>query len=365
MKKFVPVLLAALLLSACGKKEESVTVQLAKLKRERASIDAKIRALEAKGGASDSAKPIPVSVLDVEPQRFQAYIDVQASIESDENVMATPKMMGTVNRVLVHVGQRVGKGQTLATLDAGAIDQQIAAQDAQLSLLRSLYEKQQKLWAQQIGTQVQLLSAKANYEAAQKQRAAMVAQRDMYRIVAPISGTVDLVDIKEGDAAQPGGQRGIRIVNMGKLKATAKLGEVHLGEVKTGDPATLIFSDVRDTLHARLSYVSRSVDPLSRAFEVQVKLGASKRLHPNMSARMRIANYTAENTLVVPVSAVQRTGEGDMVFVADGRAAKAVPVQTGHSSDGLVEILSGLKPGDRVVTAGYEDLDTGTPIAVQ
>jgi multidrug efflux pump subunit AcrA (membrane-fusion protein) len=80
---------------------------------------------------------------------------------------------------------------------------------------------------------------------------------------------------------------------------------------------------------------------------------------------MRFASYSADNALVVPVSAVQRTGEGDMVFVADGRAARAVPVQTGHSSDGLVEILSGLKPGDRVVTAGYEDLDTGTPIAVQ
>jgi RND family efflux transporter MFP subunit len=364
MKKLVYILLAAALLAACGKKEESTTVQLAKLKKERASLDSKIRALEAKSGG-DSAKPVPVTVLDVEPQRFRAYIDVQASIESDDNVTATPQMMGTVTRVLVHIGQNVSKGQTLATLDASAIDQQIAAQEAQLSLLRSLYEKQQKLWAQQIGTQVQLLSAKANYESAQKQRQALIAQRNMYRIVAPISGTVDAVDVKQGDAAQPGGPRGIRIVNMGKLKATAKLGEVHLGEVKAGDPVTLLFSDVRDTLNTRLSYVAQSVDPLSRAFEVQVKLGAMKKLHPNMSARMRIASYEANNVLVVPISAVQRTGAGDIVFVAEGKTAKAVPVQTGHSSDGLVEILSGLNPGDHVVTAGYEDLDTGTPIAVQ
>ena len=364
MKHVVSILLAAALLAACGKKEESTTVQLAKLKQERASIDAKIRTLEAKSGG-DSAKPIPVTVLDVEPQRFRAYIDVQASIESDDNVMATPRMMGTVSRVLVHAGQRVSKGQTLAVLDAAAIDQQIAAQDAQLSLLHSLYEKQQKLWAQQIGTQVQLLSAKANYEAAQKQRAALVAQRDMYRIIAPISGTVDLVDVKEGDAAQPGGPHGIRIVNMGKLKATAKLGEIHLGDVKAGDPVTLVFGDIRDTLHTKLSYVAQSIDPLSRAFEVLVKLGSMKKLHPNMSARMRINNYTNTQALVVPVSVVQHTPEGDMVYVDDNGRAKAVIVNTGRNSNGLVEITGGLKPGDRVITEGYLDVNDGDRINVQ
>ncbi len=364
MKQIIPILLAAALFAACGKTEESPAAQLAKLKKERAQIDAKIQALESKNN-TDSAKPTPVTVLNLEPGLFRSHIDVQATVASDDNVMATPKLMGTVNRVLVHVGEQVRQGQTLATLDAAAIDQQIAAQDAQISLLQSLYEKQKNLWAQQIGTQVQLLSAKTNYEAATKQRAALVAQRDMYRIVAPISGTVDVVDVKEGDAAQPGGLRGIRIVNMGKLKVEANLGEVHLGEVKTGDPVTLIFSDVHDTLHTRLSYVAQSVDPVSRAFQVTVKLGAIKGMHPNMSVRMRIANYSADHALAVPVSAVQRTGTGDVVLVADGNKAKAVNVQTGRSDAGMVEILSGLQAGDRVITAGYEDLDTGSPIVVQ
>jgi RND family efflux transporter MFP subunit len=290
---------------------------------------------------------------------------VQASIIGDENVVATPQMMGTVRRVMAGVGRHVSRGQVLAILDASAVNQQIAAQDAQVSLLRSLYEKQQKLWAQQIGTEVQLLSAKANYEAASRQRGALVAQRNMYSITAPISGVVDQVDIKEGDAAQPGSPRGIRIVNASKLKAEANLGETYLGKVHAGNPVTIIFTESGDSLKTRLDYVAQAVDPTSRAFKVQVNLGSSLKLHPNMSAQMKIANYSSDNAIVVPVNAVQKTGTGDMVFVAAGKIAKSVPVQTGRTADGMIEILSGLQAGDKVITAGYEDLDNGTAISVQ
>lgn len=362
MKQIIPVLLAALLLGACGKKESSTT-QLAKLKKERADIDMKIRKLET-GTGTDSVKSVPVAVTTLQPQDFRAFIDVQASITGDENVLATPQASGMVRRLLVHVGQQVSRGQTLAILDAASLDQQLAAQDAQIGLLRSLYEKQQRLWAQNIGTEVQLLSAKASYEAASKQRAALAAQRNMYRIAAPISGTVDDLSLKEGDMAMPG-TAGIRIVNTSKLKAEAMLGESYLGKVRIGDPVTLIFPDLNDSMNTHLTYVAKAVNPVSRAFAVQVNLGSYAKLHPNMSARMKIANYSSGNALVVPVSAVQKTGEGDLVFVAEGKTAKAVPVQTGRNANGMVEILGGLKAGDRVVTAGYEELDNGTAIKVQ
>jgi RND family efflux transporter MFP subunit len=364
MKKLLLLLLATVLLGACGKKEESVTVQIAKLKKERADIDVKIHTLEAKSGVKDSIRAVPVTAVVATPQSFSSYIDVTASITGNENVLATPQASGTVRSVLVHPGQQVGRGQTLAILDAAAVDQQVAAQDAQVNLLRSLYEKQQKLWAQQIGTEVQLLSAKANYEAATRQRASIAAQRNMYRIVSPIAGVVDDVDINPGDVAMPG-LRGIRIVNATKLKAEANLGESYIGKVKIGDPVILFFPDINESIHTRLTYVAQSVDPTSRAFGVQVNLGSNAKLRPNMSARMKIANYSAGNALVVPVAAVQQTGQGQMVFVVAGKTARSVPVQTGRTADGMIEILSGLNAGDQVITAGYEDLDNGTAIAVQ
>jgi membrane fusion protein (multidrug efflux system) len=365
MKHLLPILFTALLLSACGKKEETITVQIAKLKKERADIDTKIKALELKGGVKDSMKAIPVSIVEVIPTSFQSFIDVQASITGDENVLATPQMQGTVRSVSAHVGQHVSKGQTLATLDASNVDQQIAAANANVNLLRTLYDKTQKLYAQQIGSEVNLLTAKANYESASSARNALIAQRNMYRITAPISGVIDQVDIKQGDAAQPGGLKGIRIVNANKLKAEANLGESYIGKVKAGDPVTLFFPDINQTISTTLGYVSQAVDPVSRAFRVQINLGSNAKLRPNMSAQMRIANYSAGNALVVPVAAVQQTGEGSMVFVANGKTAKGVPVQTGRTADGMIEILGGLNTGDRVITAGYEDLDNGTAIIVQ
>lgn len=364
MKRSFYLLIATIVLASCGggDKAGNKEEQLAKLKKERTEIEAKIKKLEAEVPAK-AGKATPVSVLAVQPENFTGYVEVQAQITGDEDILATPQAPGVVRNVLVRTGQKVSRGQTLATLDAGPVEQQIKAQDAQLTLLKQLYEKQQKLWSQNIGTEVQLLSAKANYESAQKQRAALVAQRDMYSIKAPTSGTVDLVQIKEGEIANPG-MSGIRVVNFEKLKAQANLGENYLGKVKQGDAVTLVLPDLNDSIQTKLSYVSQSIDPMSRSFNVEIRLG-SKKLHPNMSARMKIANYSNSNALVVPVSVIQKTAEGDMLYVAEGNKAKAVIVKTGINSNGMVEVLSGLNAGDKVITEGFEELDNGAPVQVK
>ncbi|MBS1643786.1 MAG: efflux RND transporter periplasmic adaptor subunit [Bacteroidetes bacterium] len=365
MKQFLPFLFFTLALASCGSKTQDPAAQIAALKKQRADIDIKIREIQASSGVKDSVKKVPVALTEVQPQKFQAFIDVQANIKGDDDVIATPQAPGTVSSIAVHVGQHVRAGQTLASLDAAPLEQQLAAQEVQLGLLKSLYEKQKSLWAQNIGTEVQLISAKAQYEAAVKSKAALLAQRAMYRIVAPISGVVDAVNIKQGDMASPGSPLGIRVVNDNKLKAEAHLGEVYLGKVKVGDPVTLIFPDQNDSLKRSLTFVAQGIDPVSRAFTVQVLLGSSAKLHPNMSAKMRIANYADNDALVVPVAAIQQTSEGAMVFINNGGVAKSVLIQTGRNANGNVEVLSGLKPGDQVVTAGYEDLDDGVAITTE
>jgi RND family efflux transporter MFP subunit len=262
------------------------------------------------------------------------------------------------------VGQQVHVGQVLATLDASVVDQQIKALDPQLELTRSLYEKQQKLWAQNIGTEVQLMSAKAQYEALVKQKDAMKAQRDLYNIVSPINGTLDAVNVKVGDPASPG-LGGFHVINLDKLKAEANLGENYLGKVKQGDNVTLVLPGINDSINTRLSYVAQSVDPASRAFLVQVKLSNNKKLHPNMSCIMRISNYENTKALVVPVSVIQRTSKGTTMYIADGNKAKLITVTVGTNSNGMVEVLSGLNAGDKVITTGYEEMDNGQLISIQ
>lgn len=365
MRHSIFLLLTTLVLASCGGgKNADNNAELTKLKKERVKLDEKIAKLEADVNKGKTGKATFVSVQEMKPQKFNAFVEVQAAVNGEQNVLATPQAPGIIQTILVRTGQHVAKGQTLALLDAAAVEQQIKALDAQLELVKSLYERQQKLWAQNIGSEVQLMSAKANYEATSKQKAALVAQRGMYSIKSPISGTVDAVNIKEGDAASPG-LVGIKVVNADALKVQATLGENYLGKVQDGNPVNLIFTDLNDTIHTKLSYVSRAVDPVSRAFQVEVRLGSNKNLHPNMSCKMQIANYENANALTVPVSVIQQTAEGSVLYVADGNKAKAVTVKTGRNSNGMVEILEGLNAGDKVITEGYEELDNGTLISVQ
>lgn len=363
MKRLFLLLVPAIIVASCGGgNKPDKAAELAKLKKERSEIDLKIKALEA--GKQDSAKVVPVSVLDLQPVHFNAFVEVHSQITGDENVLASPQAPGTVKSVLVQSGQKVSKGQVLAILDAAVVEQQMEALQPQLTLLRSVYEKQQALWKQNIGTEVQLMSAKAQYEGVEKQIAAMKAQKDLYRVVSPINGTVDAVNLKVGEAASPG-MTGIRVVSYDKLKAEANLGENYLGKVKQGDPVSLILQDVNDTIKTSLSYVAQAVDPASRAFMVQVRLGSNSRIHPNMSCIMKIANYENSHALVVPVSVIQNTSKGTMLYVADGGTAKAVLVTTGRNANGQVEILSGLKAGDKVITVGYESMEEGQHISIQ
>ena len=208
------------------------------------------------------------------------------------------------------------------------------------------------------------MQAKTAYESSLSQKTALQAQRALYNIVSPIDGVVDQVNLKIGDPAA-GPNTNFQIVNMNKMKAVASLGENYLGKVKEGNPVTLVFSGTGDSIKTKLTYVSQSVNPMSRAFDVQVKLGSDKKLHPNMSCIMKIANYNNPAALTVPVSVIQNTPNGSVVYIADNGKAKAATVKTGQTADGMVEILSGLNAGDQVVTTGFEDLSDGDAISVQ
>jgi len=349
MKRLFFLLIPAFILASCGGKQDAK------------STDAK------KADSGKVGKVTPVAVTEVQPVVFNADVEIQAAITGDEvvNAVSRSPQGGTVQQVLVQVGQTVHKGQVLATLDANVVEEQIRGLQPQIDLQKALYEKQKSLWAQNIGTEVQLMSAKTAYESALSQKTSLQAQRALYNIVSPIDGVVDMAAIKVGDQAGGLSNPGFQIVNMSKMKAVATLGENYLGKVKEGNPVTLVFPGTGDSIKTKLSYVSQSVNGLSRAFEVQVKLGGNKQLHPNMSCIMKISNYTNPSALLVPVAVIQNTPNGSVIYLADNGRAKAAVVKTGQTSDGMVEILSGLNAGDQVVTTGFEDLSDGDAVSIQ
>lgn len=361
MKRILLLAMSLFLLASCSS-EESREARLAKLKKQRSALDMEIKALEAQT-LSTQVKVTPVTVQTLQPHLFESYIELQAAVTGDRNVNATSQAPGTVVSVHVHPGQEVKKGQVLARLDGSAIEQQIRAMEPNITLAKSVYEKQQRLWEQEIGSEVQLLTAKTQYESAVQQKKALEAQLRMYRIESPINGVVDAVDIKVGDISAPGG-RGIRVVSFEQLKAIGHLGENYLGEVQAGDRVNLILAE-GDTLRGKLSYVARAVDPVSRAFQVEVNLPVNKALSPNRSIKMQIINYQHDEALTVPVHAIRKTAKGQELVLAQADTARVVSIKTGKNNNGQVEILEGVEPGAKVIVEGMADLESGEPVSIQ
>ncbi len=362
MKKLIYIP-ALILLAACSSKPKDKKAELADLKKQQADLSAKITKLQGEVGTTDSAKSTDVSTVTLKAGAFTNYVQIQGKIDAQDNVMAYPQAAGSITAIYVKVGQHVGKGQVLAQLDASVLNQNIAQAQTQVDLNKTLYERQKNLWDQKIGTEVQFLQAKTALESSQKQVSSLRQQADLYRITSPISGTVDQMDLKLGQVAQPG-QTGIRIVNADVLKVKADVPESYAGSVNTGNAVKILVPDANDSLVTKVTFAAKVIDPTSRSFGVEIKLPVRQSLRPNMTAILQIANYSKPNSIVVPVKAIQKSEGGDYVFLNENGIAKKAVVKSGATYSGQTEILSGLKAGDQVVTEGATEIEDGDKIKV-
>jgi RND family efflux transporter MFP subunit len=363
MKQLAYVFILLTLAACGGKKPADKNAELADLKKQQATINARIAELEEQTGKKDSGRVVDVAVSKIAPSTFTSYIEVQGSIDAPDNVTANAEAAGIITAIYVKAGDAVKKGQVIAQLDTKALQQQILQVQSQVDLANTLYERQKNLWDQKIGTEVQFLQAKTNLEIVQKQLAGLKAQASMYRIVAPISGTLDQMDLKIGQAVQPGTQ-GIRIVNLSSLKVKAPVAETYAAKVNQGDKVMVVIPDAADSLSSSVSYASKVIDPASRSFIVEVKLPQEKYLKPNMTAVLRIVDYSKAGAIVIPVKAIQKSVDGEYVYLAVNNKAKRVAVKTGNSYNGEAEVLSGIRTGDQVIVEGALDIEDGDAVRI-
>jgi RND family efflux transporter MFP subunit len=358
--KHIIYLAVILVVAACGKSKDKKT-ELAELKKERTELDKKIALLEKEVGVKTVQASADVAVLEIVPATFRNYLEVQGRVDAEQNVQVNPEAPGVITGIYVAAGQRVGRGQVLAQLDDKVLRQSISQLQTQLELANSLYRRQKNLWDQKIGTEVQFLTAKSQKEGLERQMGVLRSQQSMYKIKSPISGTVDKMDLKLGQAVSPG-MPGITVVNTSNLKVEANIAESYAGRVNQGDEVEVILPDVPDSLKTRVTFASRVIDPVSRSFNVVIKLPAKGIYRPNMMAVLRIVDYKIDNAITVPINAIQKSETADYVFIAENGKAKRVNVRTGKISDGKAEILLGLKAGDKVVVSGMQDLNEGEPV---
>ena len=367
------LLASSLLLASCGGGDKDPNAELAKLKAEQAATQAKIADLEAKAGpdkAAEANSAVPVSIIKVATQDFSGYLEVQGRVDFDQNATVGARAAGTLTSVRVQRGDRVGKGQVLATVDASVLDANIAELRTRLDFAKTTYEKQAGLWKQQIGTEIQYLQAKNNYEALKRNLASLNQQKSLYNVVAPYAGVVDNVLPKLGETVSPGAP--VVQLNSGQGgKVLADVSEAYAGSIKAGDKALVSLPDMgNEEVPSTVRTVSRTISATSRTFTVELRLPAeaASRLRPNMVATVRIKNYGKSNATVLPVDLIQHDEENAYVLVVGQEKGKPVAqkrvIKTGQTYNGKQEVVSGLKAGDEVISAGYQNLNEGQPLAV-
>jgi membrane fusion protein, multidrug efflux system len=363
MKKLLYFTTAILLFAACTNKPKDKAAQLADLLKQQAAINAKITTLQAELGKKDSVKSIDVSTITVTPGNFTNYVDLQGRIDAQDNVMAYSQSPGVITAINVKAGAHVSKGEVLVQLDNSVLKENIAQAETQVSLNKTLFDRQKNLWDQKIGTEVQFLQAQTAFQSSLRQVASLRQQADMYRITSPINGTIDQMDLKLGQVISPGAN-GIRIVNADNLKVKADVPESYATDINQGDNVKVVIPDANDSLMLKVTFAAKVIDPGSRSFGIEIKLPSAKGLRPNMTTIIRIADYSKKHSIVIPLNAIQRSDTSTFVFVNKNGTAKRVAVKVGNTYGGKSEILSGLSPGDELVAEGASDVEDGDKIRV-
>ncbi len=365
-QKLITLLALVVILSACGKKDSKQ--KLEELKKQKSSIEAEIKKLEAelKPSNGQDGKSKLITVDDVKRGALEHFIEVQGTVNSDENTWVT-STGGIVTKVYVKEGDVVRAGQLLASTDANALLKGIEEAKNGLSLATTVYEKQKRLWDQNIGSEIQYLQAKNAMEGAQKSIERLEAQLSLTQMKSPINGVIDQIMVREGEIAAPGTPySGIRIVNLNKLYAEAKISDSELGKIKKGNPVKIVLNSVGKELNAPVTHVSRVVDPQSRTFMIQVALSPNEDIYPNMAVKLNIKDAVYENVIVVPSNLLQKTESGVFIYVAENEngkwIAKQKEVREGLSYNGSSIIESGLVEGDKLITFGYSELSDGQTI---
>lgn len=370
MQKLIVLMIAAVFIFSCSPDKKT---QLENLKAQRDKLNEQISALETEMNQSKGVSPVsrlvPVNITKIVPVMFQHFIELQGTVDSENNIGVPAEMGGVVRKVFVNKGDRVSKGQILAELDGTVIEKNLESLRTSQELAQTMYERQKRLWDQKIGSEMQYLQAKTQKDVLEKQISALEEQYRMTRIFAPISGTVDQVMVREGEAAAPGFPA-FRVVQLSDLKVIGAISERFITSVKASDPVRVKFPLLEKELDLRLSAVSQVIDPNNRTFSLEIKLPSSEgRIMPNMIAVMVINDYTVQEAIVVPQNTVQKTGNEDFVFVAeknenDQWIARRKTVTTGRNYANQSEILSGLKPGDRIISFGFQNLADGQLVSV-
>jgi len=331
------------------------------------AYEAKIKDLENQKTAREEKTLIPVSVKDIQHELFNHYIITYGEVKAKNYAMISPEMNGRIQKIHVSEGSKVKKGQLLVSLNTDAIDKQIKGVKSGLELASKTFTKLDTLWKQNIGSEIDYLSAKTNKESLESQLAGLKAQKRMAQIVAPFDGVVNQIFPKEGEIAGPGFPV-IEFVNLQKLTIKSDVSESFIGKITEGQFVELSFSSISDyQIKTPIIRVSKVINSTSRTFEIEMEINnPNEKIKPNMVSTIKINDFTSDKAFVVPSLAIRKDITGNYVYVVNQKDNKNIVakkyITTGLSFDENTHVTKGLDVNDKVIVKGYHLVSSGIKV---
>lgn len=331
-------------------------------------------------------KEIDTKITDLEPNRpdkkrlvttrevvrkdFRRYATIQGAIASKNLVSVSSEVSGRLTAVTVDEGHPVKRGQLIASVDMESLKMQRQELETQLELARDIFERQERLWEQEIGSEVQYLQAKNGVDRLERSIETIDYSLTKSNIYAPITGVVDIVNLRTGELAQAG-MPIIMILDTRNIMVVADVPENYLGKIVKGDDVNIHFPALAQDIEARITLIGRKIHPANRTFKIEIDLpNKSGLLKPNLLSEVQINDYIEPDVIVISQELIQQeVGGREFVIIAETVAeatlAKKVYVETGQSYEGEVVVASGLEEGDVLIVDGARGITNSESVQIQ
>ncbi|MEM9678846.1 MAG: efflux RND transporter periplasmic adaptor subunit [Bacteroidota bacterium] len=373
MKNIFASALLALTLWSCGGNQtqsvddliasdnlEQIRAKKVELDAQQQAISAQLKQLETKIKELDPQEKIPlITTFAAEEQVFKHFVELQGNVSTKQNIVIFPEYAGILTKIYVKEGQKVRKGQVLAKIDDGGLSQQVAQLQIQADLAKTTFERQKRLWDQKIGSEIQYLQTKSSYEAQQKAVTQLEEQIAKTVVRAPFSGTIDDIITDQGSVVATGQSELFRIVNLSDMYIETDVPESYISSVITGKKVEVEFPVLGKKIDSKIRQAGNFINPTNRTFKIQVDVAnGNNTIKPNLTARLRINDYTNDKAILIPQSIISENAEGNQYVYTitdkEGNKAKAkrVIIETGKTQGDYIEVLSGIENGNEIIDEG-------------
>jgi len=387
MRKIYSLFVITVLLISCGEKKttsiESLVstgnlTELEAKKKEIATnleiINKDLQAINLAISKKDTLKKLPlITAFTAKSTIFTHYLEIQGNVKTKQNILVYPEMPGILRKIFVQEGQRVTKGQLLATIDDGGLSNQVAQVEATTQLAKTTFERQKRLWEQKIGSEIQFLQTKTNYEAQTNALKQLKSQQAKASVRAPFSGVIDNIIKEPGTVIAPGqGSEIFRIVNLNNMYVEAEVPEKYIASITKNKEVKVEFSVLGKSVNSKVRQVGSFINPNNRSFKIEVPVeNQSGNIKPNLTAKLQINDYTDTDAILIPQSIISENAKGEQyIYVLKDKklnneaVAERLIIETGKTQGDMIEVTKNLAADTEIIMEGARSVTNGQVVKV-